>query len=187
MAINMIVACDENFGIGRENKLLAKIPSDLRQFKKLTLNSFVVQGKNTYLSIIDQTGDSLEDRTNIVLTRDYEFKTKNPDRDIVYNSVDELLMEYYELAEPNTDLNVIGGGEIYKQMLPHTDTIYMTYIYKKFEGVDTWFPQISYKDFVPVKTERNSENGFDYSFITLERKSKKKSFLKTLINKGFSS
>ena len=132
--IKISVIVDGMFGIGKDNKLLAHIPNDLKYFKNLTKGQTVLMGYNTYLSLPNKP---LVDRVNIVLT---SKKIELPGV-IVLNSIEEVL-KYYELnIKGKVDLFIIGGASIYKQFLEHTDRLYITHILEEFEA-DTFFPNI---------------------------------------------
>lgn len=122
----MIVAHDLNNLIGNQNKLPWHLPEDLQHFKNETLNKNIVMGRKTFESI----GRPLPKRNNIILTRD---KNYCPENTTVFNSVSEILKSYDNFI-------VIGGVEIYKQFLPHTNELIVTEIQNTFEG-DAYFPE----------------------------------------------
>ena len=130
--LKAIVAVDENWGIGYNGDLLVSIPNDLKHFKTVTTGSTVIMGLNTWNSLPRKP---LPDRTNIVIRPGtIEFDQKD---DVIGMDL-ETLLERFEL---NGGF-VIGGGSIYKQLLPYCDQVYVTKIYKKFENVDTFFPNL---------------------------------------------
>lgn len=130
--LKAIVAVDENWGIGYNGDLLVSIPNDLKHFKTVTTGSTVIMGLNTWNSLPRKP---LPDRTNIVIRPGtIEFDQKD---DVIKMDL-ETLLERFEL---NGGF-VIGGGSIYKQLLPYCDQVYVTKIYKKFENVDTFFPNL---------------------------------------------
>lgn len=134
--INIIVAMDKNGGIGKDNKLLAHIPKDLKHFKEITNGHTVVMGYNTWLSLPKKP---LPNRRNIVLTT----KDIKLDGAEVVHSVDEVL----ETTKDDKDVFVIGGAKVYEQMIPYTDRIYSTHILHEFEA-DTFFPEVDGKWFI---------------------------------------
>lgn len=129
--INLIVAMDRNRGIGKENKLLAYIPEDLKYFKKVTEGNTIVMGYNTYMSLPKRP---LPNRKNVVLT------TKNIELEnaIVINSIESLLA----FLEKEKEVFICGGASIYNQLLPFADKLYVTHIFDEFEA-DTYFPEIT--------------------------------------------
>lgn len=126
-----VVAHDKNKLIGGDNKLLWHLPEDLKNFKKLTLNSIVVMGRKTYESI----GKPLPKRLNVILTKDKDFKA---DGCLVYNNIEDVIKDFSK--EPQ--VFIIGGGEIYKQFLPYIERIYVTLVEGEYIG-DSYFPEYS--------------------------------------------
>lgn len=128
--IEMIVAFDQNNGIGKDNKLLYHFKKDMERFVEKTINKTVVMGRKTAESLPDKK--PLKDRRNIILSRDKNFKLEGFK---VYHSIEEII----NLASESKDIFIIiGGQEIYKQFLPFTDKIYITLVYSKKEA-DTHF------------------------------------------------
>ncbi len=169
--IKILAAVDENLGLGYKDRLLCHLPEDLKRFKKITENELVCMGSRTYSSIVSQLGSSLPNRTNIVFSRNPNFPVVNNDTDVVYTSVSELLHEYYELGESN--LYVIGGGNIYSQMLPYCNEILLTKIHHSFVNVDTYLPSFNVKDFDVLSVEnhfKDDKHEYDFTFLTLKRK-----------------
>ena len=112
--MNLIVAVDKNWAIGKSNKLLVSIPADMKFFRETTMGNVVVMGRKTLESF--PGGQPLKKRTNIVLTKDKNYKVKDA---IVVNSIEELLEE---LKKYNSEsIYVIGGESIYRQLLPYCD------------------------------------------------------------------
>lgn len=130
--LKAIVAVDENWGIGYNGDLLASIPDDLKHFKNITTGSTVVMGLNTWNSLPRKP---LPNRTNIVIRPGTPEFDKG--QDVIKMDL-ETLLERFELDGGF----VIGGGSIYKQLLPYCDQVYITKIYKNFENVDTFFPNL---------------------------------------------
>ena len=113
--MNIIVAVDKNWAIGKENKLLVSIPADMKFFRSTTTGKVVVMGRKTLESF--PNGLPLKNRTNIVLTKDKNYKVKDA---IIVHSIEEALEELKNYA--SEDVYVIGGDSIYAQMLPYCDT-----------------------------------------------------------------
>lgn len=131
--INIIVAVDKKFGIGKDNKLLSHIKTDLEYFKKTTEGHIVVMGYNTYLSLPKRP---LPNRLNIVVTRkDIELEGA-----LIVHNIEELLKKLKELGE-DKEVFICGGESIYRQMMDYAHKLYITHIFHSFEA-DTFFPQI---------------------------------------------
>lgn len=114
--MNAIFSVDLNNAIGNNNELIYRIPDDLRQFKKLTINKVIIMGRKTYESI----GKALPDRINIVLSSK-KIKDKNV---ITINSADDP-----ELSKYNPDdMYVIGGSETLKLFEHKLQTLFVTHI-----------------------------------------------------------
>lgn len=137
-----IVAVDENYGIGKNGNLLARISPDLKRLKALTVGNIIVMGSKTYLSFPKRP---LPDRLNIVLTRHPE---SFPDV-MCMGSIEELA-EYEKTADK--PIFVLGGGEVYKQLLPYCDKVYVTKILKSFPA-DTYFPNLDESGEWEIKDE----------------------------------
>ncbi len=134
--ISLIVAATENNAIGKDNKMLFHIKEDLLFFKNTTINKTIIMGRKTFESL----PNVLPSRKHMVLTRDKEYKIDNSQVEIRH-SLDEVLEEIKSSNEENF---IIGGEEIYKQVLEKNlaNKIYITRIYKTVEDADTFFPEI---------------------------------------------
>ncbi|MBY7026468.1 MULTISPECIES: dihydrofolate reductase [Clostridium] len=161
--LSIIVAIAKNNVIGNDNKLIWHISEDLKRFKEITSGKTIVMGRKTFESL----PGVLPNRKHIILTRDKNFKVNSECVEIIYD-FDELLNKY---KNSDTEVFIIGGGEIYKQLLPHTNKLYLTKINKDFDG-DTYFPQINYDDFkVDYKSDIiiDEKSKLEYNFINLSR------------------
>ena len=112
--MNIIVAADKNWGIGKDNKLLVSIPADMKFFRETTTGNVVVMGRKTLESF--PGGLPLKRRTNIVLTKDVNYQVKDA---VLVHSVEELLEELKKYDSEN--VYVIGGDSVYRQLLPYCD------------------------------------------------------------------
>lgn len=155
----MIVAVAKNNVIGSKNKLLWHIPEDLKRFKGLTTGHHILMGQNTYESI----GRVLPNRTNVILSFEKNYKA---DGAFVFNNIDEALD--FVKKRDERELFVIGGGMIYKELLPKTSKIYMTKVLKNYEG-DTKFPEIDKKDWKETFNEKHLKNDPKFEFVILEK------------------
>lgn len=125
--MNLIVAVDENWGIGKDGDLLEKISEDLKNFKKKTTGKVVVMGRVTFDSLPNRK--PLPNRKNIVLSRK---DTVNAEGITHCKSVEELIKEIS--SEESDNIFVMGGANIYEILLPYCKKAYITKIYKKYEA-----------------------------------------------------
>ncbi len=160
MKISIIVAVSKNNVIGAKNKLLWHIPEDLKRFKSLTTGHHILMGQKTFESI----GKVLPNRTNLILSGD---KDLNIPEAFVFSSVKKALD--FAKTRSEKELFVIGGGIVYKELLPLTSKIYMTSVIEQFEG-DTYFPTIDLNEWTEVFNEKHLEQNLPYEFKILERK-----------------
>ena len=158
--MNIIVAVDKNWGIGKDNKLLVSIPSDMKFFREETMNKVVVMGRKTLESF--PNGLPLKRRTNIVLTKDRNYKVKDA---ILVHSVEELMEELKKYD--SEDIYVIGGDSIYRQLLPYCDVAHVTKIDYAYEA-DSYFPNLD--EMSEWKVERTSEEltYFDLEYMIVK-------------------
>lgn len=167
MTINIIAAVSKTGQLGYQNDLLVKLPNDLKRFKRLTESNFVVMGKNTFESI----GKPLPHRHNLVLTRNTNHEL--PNEVFVYNSISSLLHEYEYYGEKEQDIWVIGGANVYEQLLSYADNLYLTEIDHVFENADCYFPDIDYSQWELIEHIRNKADDkhlYDYKYKTYKRK-----------------
>jgi dihydrofolate reductase len=160
MKISIIVAADEQNGIGKNNELLCHLPADLKYFKNLTTGHSILMGRKTYESI----GKPLPNRTNIVISRNTNFI----EGCFVFNTIEAGIAYAKTLNE--TELFIIGGDSIYAQVLNESDTIYLTRTHHVFEA-DAFFPSLesNWKLISEIKNLADEKNKFDYSFQVFER------------------
>jgi dihydrofolate reductase len=162
MNIKIVVAASENNVIGKSNKLLWRLPNDMAFFKNITWGMPVIMGRKTYESL----GAPLKGRTNIVISR----KEHNDKGIVLASSLEDAIA-----AAGATDAKecyVIGGGEIYRQALDRTDTIYMTRVHTVVEG-DTYFPEIDERIWNLTHSmpfESDEKHAYAYAFQTWQRK-----------------
>ena len=160
--ISIIVAISEDYGIGKDNDLLWKIPEDLKRFKKLTMGHCVIMGKRTWESLPKRP---LPGRRNIVLT---DIPGECIDCGITAYSIEDALSKSSGCEE----IFIMGGGSVYRQFMPIADRLYITRIHRNAPA-DTWFPEISEKEWSAVETEEfNGDNDVipPYSYIIYQRK-----------------
>lgn len=163
--IAQVVAFDNNHCIGKNNTLAWHIPEDLKYFKELTNNGVVIMGRKTFESI----GKPLPNRINWVITTD---KNWTADGIKIAHSLEQALEQagLDVLNNQNKELFIIGGGQIYKQTLPISDTLYVTKVDLTIDG-DTFYPQIDnhFKKVWQSELKQDKNSGTYFTFISYQR------------------
>jgi dihydrofolate reductase len=160
--ISIVVAAAANNAIGKNNKLLWHLPNDLKFFKNTTWASVVIMGRKTFESV----NKPLPGRLNVVVTTNKEWK---------YDTVKTAasLDEAIGLAKRENfkQIFIIGGGEIYRQVMPQTDVVYLTRVHTDIEA-DTFFLPLDPVEWrLADKSDfsKDEKHAFDYSFEKWER------------------
>ncbi len=150
-----IVAVSQSWGIGKGGDLLFRLPSDLRRFKAMTTCHTVIMGRKTLDSL--PGGKGLPHRRNLVLSRQSDFA---PDRAEVIHSVEDIL----KTAED--DAFVIGGQQVYEQLLPYCARVYVTKVLSDPEA-DAFFPDLDKLPEWKVASagEMLTENGLSFQYV----------------------
>ncbi len=152
--ISLIVALAENNAIGKDNKLLCHLSSDLKRFKKITSGHTVIMGRNTWLSLPVRP---LPGRTNIVLSDNKDDKFNGC---IIVESVNEAINK----CPADDECFVIGGASVYRQFLPFANKLYITKIHKKFDA-DAFLNDINFNQWKLISSENNlEENNILFSY-----------------------
>lgn len=199
MKISIIVAMDEERGIGKNNDLLFKIPEDFARMKKLTSGHTIIMGRKTFESI----GKLLPGRYNIVITRNPSFKieglrpAKNGE---IVNSLEEaikiakereegtpLRASFAEAAakaeqgsEGQREIFIFGGGQIFKEALPITDKLYLTIVRARLDSPPEsparrgdFHADTFFPEYSDFKKEiyrkEGKSGGYKFTFLDLER------------------
>ena len=162
-----VVAAAENGVIGRDGRLPWRLPTDLKQFRKLTLGKPVIMGRKTY----DSIGKPLDGRDNIVLTRRTDFAP--PGVHVVSTPEAAVaLARQLALQRGADEVAVIGGAEVYRATLPYTGRIYLTLVHARPEG-DTLFtfdPEL-WTEIERQTMPRGQTDQYAADFLVLDRKS----------------
>lgn len=161
MELIIVVAASDNDVIGRHGKLPWRLPEDMRRFRSVTWGKPILMGRRTFESI----GQPLAGRRNIVISRE-------PALEIPGCEIAATTAEALRRVEDAPEAMVIGGGEIYRQLLPRTDRIEMTRVHVTIEG-DTFFPKLDSREWQVVWTEHypvTDERPVAFTFETLERR-----------------
>lgn len=141
------------------------LPAELRHFKQLTLGKPIVMGRKTFESI----GRALSGRQNIVITRERAWQLEEVD---VVHSIDDAL----KTAGSAQEVMIIGGAELYRQMLCRVQRLYLTLIDADIKG-DTYFPPFNWEEWQKVEKCRrpaDQNNVYAMEFLILDRKLPKK-------------
>ena len=166
MKISAIVAVAENNAIGKNKNLLWHLPKDMEYFKNVTWGHYVLMGRKSYESIPAKFRP-LAGRVNIIVTRQKDFKAEGCK---VFSSAEEGIEFAKDMGEG--ELMILGGGEIYKQLLRKTDKIYLTKVRHSFPDADTFFPQLANDEWKIINNEKHSpdeKHKYAFEFIELER------------------
>lgn len=154
-----ILSADLNWGIGKDGKLLQRVPEDMKFFVQKTTGKVVVMGRETFESLPGQ--QPLKDRVNIVLTKSGQYDCEGL---IVCRSMEELFQKLENHA--SADIFVIGGESIYTQLLPYCSEAYVTRFEKEFEA-DRHFPNLDrLENWVLVsKSTQSSYKEMNFKFL----------------------
>lgn len=138
--MQLIAIVDKNWAIGKDGHQIVHIPGDQKLFRQETEGKIVVMGRKTLLAL--PGARPLENRINIVITKDMDFQVKGA---TVSHSPEEalsLLNQYKESGRfKDEDIYIIGGQSIYEQFLPYCDTAHITYVDYTYEA-DTHMPNL---------------------------------------------
>ncbi len=157
--MNLIVAVDRKYGIGKDNNLLARVPADMKYFREKTMGKTIVMGSSTYMSFPKRP---LPDRENLVLTS----KPGNYPEVKCFESLAEL---FGYIKGRDEDVFVCGGSTVYLQLLPYCEKAYVTHIDEEFEA-DVFFPNLEELENWE-KTEESDvieTNGYNITFAVYE-------------------
>jgi len=160
MTVSIIVAMAENGVIGRDMDLPWHISADLKRFKALTMGHHIVMGRKTFESI----GRLLPGRTTVIVTRQPDYQV---DGAVIVNSMEAA----QAAATDDSELFIIGGGQIYEIALPLADRLHVTRVHTEVDG-DTSFPAVDWDQWELVSAERHGadeKNDHDFTFESYQR------------------
>jgi len=161
--ISLIAALSENHVIARDGKIPWQLPGDAKRYREKIGGRVIIAGRKTF----DRT---YRNDVSIVVTRQDDYLPPIP-ATIVHTVSDALRVAREKLAdvpaEKRDEIFVIGGGGIFRQTIDTADKLYLTIIHQTIAG-DTFFPD--YAAFTrTVFEETHEENGYHYTFLSLER------------------
>ena len=162
--VSLIVACSKNRVIGRNGDLPWRLSNDLKNFKRLTMGHVLIMGRKTLESI----GRLLPGRTTVVLTRNPDFQF---DGALVAGSWNDAMRQAEKTGSKLEEVFVVGGGDIYRMVLPHADRVYLTEVLANVDG-DTYFPGLPRDQWQEVRRETfpaDKANEYPHAFVMLDR------------------
>ena len=163
--ISLIVAMANDRVIGKDNQMPWHLPADLKHFKSVTMGKPVIMGRKTHESI----GMVLPGRTNIIISRNPDYRSNFHNQHCqVVTSIEEA----FNAVKDADEVMIIGGANIYQQLLDKADTLYLTFIDLEADG-DARFPDWSKGNWQEIAREKHladEKNPYNYQFVTLERK-----------------
>lgn len=162
--MKLIAACDKNWAIGKDGRLLVSIPSDMKRFKEYTTGNVIVAGRKTVETF--PGGQALPDRVNIILTKDPRYNLKGARIAHSLEEVQEMAKEY-----EGKDIYLVGGASVYEQMLELCDTAIITKIDYEYSA-DAFFPNLDENDEWEKVYESEEQTYFniEYRFEEYRRK-----------------
>lgn len=158
--MELIVAVYDDWGIGKDGTQPIALSADRKFFREATWGAMVIAGRRT---IEDFPGKKpLPGRVNVALSRNQE---EIPGFTLCRSPEDAL-----ELAEKAERAMVIGGGSVYRQMLPYCDTAYVTRVHTTPES-DTFFPNLDEDEqwYLAETLQSGEENGIRYEMLKYKR------------------
>ena len=163
MTLSIIVAVASDGAIGRANDLLWHLPADLKRFKELTTGHTILMGRKTFESL---PRGPLPNRRNIIISRSLPTQ---PGAE-VYPTIQQAM----EACASDEEVFIIGGGEIYRQLLPNTERIYLTRVQASFPDAEVFFPELDPTEWIEEAREvypRDERNEYDTELLLLRRRS----------------
>jgi len=158
--ISLIACMTKERIIGNKNRMPWHLPADLQHFKKHTIQKPVIMGRKTFESI----GRPLPNRKNIILTSHHDYDQENI---IVERTIENIIEKYQDYPE----LMFIGGGQVYQQVLPYANRLYLTIIDAIIQG-DTYFPEYNKTEWRVIEKSyynKDEKNQYNLKFMILEK------------------
>lgn len=162
MVISLIAAISENRVIGIQNRLPWYLPADIANFKKVTAGKKFIMGRKSY----EAENKLCSPDGNVIITRQKDYKAAPGD------TIAPNLPTAIEKLQKESEIFILGGGEIFAQAIDIADRLYITMVHSKFTG-DAFFPEIDttiWKVAECKNFKADNENPYDYSFIEYIRK-----------------
>lgn len=163
MTINIIAALAKNRAIGYENRLIYRLPDDMKHFKHLTEGHTIVMGRRTFDSL---PKGALPNRRNIVLSRSKSFAAENTE---AFPSLEDALTH----CAPDENVFIIGGASVYDKALPLADRLFLTWVDDIPKDADTFFPEIPEEEWEMAASEQHlpdERHAHAFAFTEYRRK-----------------
>ena len=159
MQISLIAAVARNRAIGKDNKLIYRLPDDMKRFKALTTGHTIIMGRRTFESL---PKGALPNRRNIVLSRTQQDFTGCD----AYSSLEEAIAHCTE----DEDIYVIGGEEVYRQAIGKADRLCLTEVDDTPDGADAFFPDYSgWRETSRERHAKDERHAFNFDFVDYEK------------------
>jgi len=159
--IVIVAALARNGVIGRDNGLPWRLKADLQHFRALTMGHPILMGRNTWESL----GRPLPGRRNMVVTRDPQFRADGAE---TFASPEAAIAA----AADAERIFVIGGAQLYANMLARAERLVLTEVWADVEG-DAHFPMLDRDDFIEERRDSrqaDADNEFDFDFVEYRRR-----------------
>lgn len=168
--VSAVAAIGKRRELGKDNKLIWKIPDDLKRLRALTIGHPVIMGRKTFDSVIAYIGKPLPERPNIVVTRQFDkLMAGDPhyrEGVIGVGSVEDAIAEAQKLDA--NEIFIIGGTQIFEAAFPQTDKLYLTLVDAEADA-DSFFPPYETEFTKKVFDEEREWEGIKYRWVDLER------------------
>ena len=148
--LTIIAAASENNALGKDNQLVWHLPDDFKRFKAITSGHCIVMGRKTFESI----GRKLPNRENIIISRNLDAEYAKEKGITVFNNIEDVIKKYGDVTE---EVFILGGSQIYRELLPFCNKLYISYIDYENENADAYFPDFDEKNWTKIE-EKNYEN-----------------------------
>ncbi|MDL2258276.1 dihydrofolate reductase [Eubacteriales bacterium OttesenSCG-928-K08] len=165
MELELIVAVDRHWGIGQKNSLQFHIREDMQRFKKMTIGQVVVLGRNTLDTFPKKA--PLQGRQNIILTKNPAFAAQDA---IILHSIKELGALLRLPAYSEKKVFVIGGAQVYSQLLPYCTLAHVTHVCAR-RPADAKFPRLTRLENwsrAACPDWQQTEDGLRYMYVTYQ-------------------
>jgi dihydrofolate reductase len=158
MTVTLIAAAAENNALGKDNRMIWRLPDDFKRFKQLTTGHYIIMGRKT----LESMDGPLPNRSNVVITRQEDYTHENC---IIVNSLEAALAA----CPQNEEVYIIGGGEIYKQSIAIADKIELTRVLGISPEADAYFPDIDTDEWTLTESVfhgKDEKHSYEFVFET---------------------